>query len=273
MHPSPTPARPTGAGDRVPGGAARRADQAPARQQEPFAAAHRALPAAALGAARFLLAGRGTWAAPARLRATLWAAGCVAALLPQVLFAQVEGIPAPAGSPPGWQPRWLLATQATALFPSATSNEVLGGVDPGTFYRADAPAENGRYWVYNPLTSGWGWLPAVDTAPGRRPTAEELLAYFKPPDPRTYLYQRWPDSAARMECVIQVESGWDPNARNPLSTASGLAQFLNTTWARTPQGQAGFSPFDPYASIDAFGWMVHGGGSWSEWQAVTMGYC
>jgi hypothetical protein len=33
--------------------------------------------------------------------------------------------------------------------------------------------------------------------------------------------------------IIQHESGWNPNAQNPTSTAYGLFQFLNGTWAST----------------------------------------
>lgn len=31
--------------------------------------------------------------------------------------------------------------------------------------------------------------------------------------------------------VVMAESGWDNNAQNPNSTAYGIGQFLNTTWA------------------------------------------
>lgn len=50
-------------------------------------------------------------------------------------------------------------------------------------------------------------------------------------------------------------------ARNP-SGASGLFQFLPSTWASTPFGR--YSVFDPYANALAAGWMhVHGrGGEW-----------
>jgi hypothetical protein len=33
-----------------------------------------------------------------------------------------------------------------------------------------------------------------------------------------------------LEELWQVESGWDPNAQNPTSTAYGIAQFLDSTW-------------------------------------------
>jgi hypothetical protein len=51
-------------------------------------------------------------------------------------------------------------------------------------------------------------------------------------------------------------------ARNP-SGASGLYQFLGSTWRSTPFGR--YSVYDPYASALAAGWMhAHGrGGEWS----------
>jgi hypothetical protein len=61
----------------------------------------------------------------------------------------------------------------------------------------------------------------------------------------------------RMNC----ESGGYRFAHNP-SGASGLFQFLPSTWAGTPFG--GFSIYSPYANALAAGWMeAHGRGS--EW--------
>lgn len=39
-----------------------------------------------------------------------------------------------------------------------------------------------------------------------------------------------PDEFAAWDAVINAESGWNPNAQNPTSTAYGLGQFLNSTW-------------------------------------------
>jgi len=62
----------------------------------------------------------------------------------------------------------------------------------------------------------------------------------------------------RAEC----ESGGYAYARNP-SGASGLFQFLPSTWASTPF--ADFSVWSPYANALAAGWMqAHGrGGEWA----------
>lgn len=65
-----------------------------------------------------------------------------------------------------------------------------------------------------------------------------------------YLYATAPDPVWQ-DAVIWRESNFDPSAKNPRSTASGLAQFLDSTWA---WGEERFgiwgSPFDPYTCID-----------------------
>ena len=50
-----------------------------------------------------------------------------------------------------------------------------------------------------------------------------------------------------LESLWGKESGWNPNAQNPTSTAYGIPQFLNSTWAGT--GIAKTS--DGYRQIDA----------------------
>jgi hypothetical protein len=57
-------------------------------------------------------------------------------------------------------------------------------------------------------------------------------------------------SAEQFSCLEKLwgkESGWNPNAQNPSSTAYGIPQFLNSTWAST--GIAKTS--DGYRQIDA----------------------
>ena len=55
------------------------------------------------------------------------------------------------------------------------------------------------------------------------------------------------DELAALEVLWGRESGWNPNAQNPSSTAYGIPQFLNSTWAGT--GIAKTS--DPYLQIEA----------------------
>ena len=93
-----------------------------------------------------------------------------------------------------------------------------------------------------------------------------------PLDPRGYLYVRAPDLAPRLDCIISLESGWDPNSQNRRSRASGLAQFLPSTWAMTPEGQRGASVFEPFANIDAAIWLARTHG-WTQWQVYLQGHC
>jgi Transglycosylase SLT domain len=79
--------------------------------------------------------------------------------------------------------------------------------------------------------------------------------------PRDYLYSTYPRIAPALDAIARCESGWVPTARNP-SGASGLFQFLNTTWKSTPQGLAGYSAFDPFASIDGAVWLYSRSGAW-----------
>jgi len=65
--------------------------------------------------------------------------------------------------------------------------------------------------------------------------------------------------------VAWCESRYTAGAYNRWSGASGLFQFIPSTWRATPQGRAGLSPFDPYASAAAAAWLyrVGGPGHWS----------
>lgn len=60
----------------------------------------------------------------------------------------------------------------------------------------------------------------------------------------------------------QCESHLNPNAKNRSSSAAGLLQFLDSTWASTPF--AAFSVYSPYANALAGGWM-HDVGRGGEW--------
>jgi hypothetical protein len=72
--------------------------------------------------------------------------------------------------------------------------------------------------------------------------------------------------------VISCESRGDPNAYNPYSGASGLFQFLPSTWATlSPRaGFAGASVFEPEANIGTAAWLTdyfesRGTDPWSAW--------
>lgn len=76
---------------------------------------------------------------------------------------------------------------------------------------------------------------------------------------------------SRVACIVRVESKGDPRAHNP-SGASGLGQFLPSTWASTPQGRAGMSVYDPVANTAAITWMIAVGRA-REFDAVRFYGC
>ncbi len=68
--------------------------------------------------------------------------------------------------------------------------------------------------------------------------------------------------------VILAESGGNPAAKNPRSTASGCAQFIQGTWAgtRRQMGREWVSPFDAEANVETTAWKIANGGL-SAWNA------
>ena len=178
----------------------------------------------------------------------------------------------PAGSPPGWQPRWVQTVDRVDVYPHAVGDSSFGQAPAGLFFRVDAPAQNGRFWVYDPLVDTWAWLPLAGTQPVPAPTPDQVTATAAALDPREYLYQQAPDLAPRLDCIIASESGWDPAGVNARTRAAGLAQFLPSTWAATPQGMQGLSVLDPQANIDGAIWLVRTRG-WQQWQVYTAGLC
>lgn len=58
--------------------------------------------------------------------------------------------------------------------------------------------------------------------------------------------------------VIERESGGDPHAANPASSASGLLQLMSIHWA----GRG--DPFDPRFNL-SYGLRLWRGSGWSPW--------
>lgn len=50
-----------------------------------------------------------------------------------------------------------------------------------------------------------------------------------------------------LDLLVGAESGWRPDAQNPTSTAYGLFQFLDSTWAGTGYDKSA----DPTVQVDA----------------------
>lgn len=75
--------------------------------------------------------------------------------------------------------------------------------------------------------------------------------------------------------VMACESRGNPNAKNPASTATGLFQFLDRTWAwmSVMSGWNGYSRLDPEANVAVAAYLMkfsirsgHPGGAWGHWE-------
>jgi len=90
---------------------------------------------------------------------------------------------------------------------------------------------------------------------------------------RALVSQYFPGEVELALCVIAGESGGNPNAQNPTSSAAGLWQFLRRTWDRVPLSVTGGSydsgaVFDPVAATRAAAWLRNAdGGGWTQWNA------
>jgi hypothetical protein len=87
---------------------------------------------------------------------------------------------------------------------------------------------------------------AAAARPGRGTTAATAPAGSY----QSYALQKLGGDSSQFSCLEKLwgkESGWNPNAQNPSSTAYGIPQFLDSTWAGT--GIAKTS--DGYRQIDA----------------------
>jgi hypothetical protein len=79
-------------------------------------------------------------------------------------------------------------------------------------------------------------------------------------------------------CIMAAESGGNPSAENPRSSAAGLFQFLKSTWdSMVPSDVTGGSyssgqVFNAEANIRAAAWLSQNVG-WSQWSPWNRGAC
>lgn len=112
----------------------------------------------------------------------------------------------------------------------------------------ERPTDGGREWEEPPTAARWDgtveyWQPLV-------------ALYFDESDVTKALN------------IIRCESGGNPYADNPTSSAAGLFQHLagwyNGAWGLTGQ----FDPYNPQQSIKAGAQLVYDtGSSWGNWNA------
>jgi hypothetical protein len=67
--------------------------------------------------------------------------------------------------------------------------------------------------------------------------------------------------------IAQCESGFNQFSKNKTSTASGIFQYLSSTWAGTDQGKIGLSVFDAEANVKAAVSYIASRGHAQPWNA------
>ncbi len=75
-------------------------------------------------------------------------------------------------------------------------------------------------------------------------------------------------------CVSWLESKWNPDAKNPRSSAAGLWQFLQATWDRAADAlslptYAEGGPYDPDNATRAAAWLQARGTGWRQWSVYS----
>jgi hypothetical protein len=106
-------------------------------------------------------------------------------------------------------------------------------------------------------------VPLSALVPGQKAAAQHVAVPHSA-TVASMINQTFGSYAAAAMAVASCESGLNPNAYNSSSGASGVFQFLPSTWRTTPY--AGYSPFNAWANIHAArSVFVRDGYSWGEW--------
>lgn len=127
-------------------------------------------------------------------------------------------------------------------------------------------------------------LPPPETAPPP-PPAPAPTPTTAPPPPRDRSRAPWPESVERWRglvaaywsdvelalCLIAHESGGNPDATNPRSSASGLFQHLARYWPdrAVAAGWGGADVFDPEANVAVAAWL-HASGGVGHWAVANL---
>lgn len=118
----------------------------------------------------------------------------------------------------------------------------------------------------------WYYIPQVRQPTPFRPTGTTFTGIGSGVErwrPLVAVYFA-PELVEHALCIMDHESGGNPNADNPRSTAAGLFQFLRDTWNRVPVSITGGSydsgrVYDPEANIAAAAWLQQRGSGWGQW--------
>ena len=177
-------------------------------------------------------------------------------LLGSIVVPRLEGPAAPPSRP--------VVTQLAAYNqPSAMSNARQQRIQAAQVAEVEAWSQE--------YDQGWGtYQERLAAQAEARAEAARIAALSNHPAPPDYIAQAihnafTPLGDRALQWAFNVawcESRYHPNSVNTSSGASGLFQFLPSTWAFTPEHAS--SPFDPVANAQAAAWLYNRDGP-SQW--------
>jgi hypothetical protein len=139
-----------------------------------------------------------------------------------------------------WEADWIARATQTGLTPTLMAEwRQLKALDPTWTEPEPIQPVAANNSVSLEGVEQWRWLVAQ---------------HFKPEDVETAL------------AIMACESGGNPTAENPTSTATGLFQHLRGWWSGE-WGLDAFDPFDPAQSVAAAAALRYGRGNWNDWRA------
>ncbi len=155
-------------------------------------------------------------------------------------------------TPPGTVPDTTVASVT-----APTSETVAGPVPPALSEAATEAPESVGCRPVTPLVSPCAYPPGMATG---------VLVGVERWRPLVQKYFRAED-VDRAMAVIRCESGGDPRAANPRSSARGLFQHLARLWPKraAAAGRPGADIFNPEDNVVVAAWLVYHGGGWSHW--------
>ena len=166
--------------------------------------------------------------------------------------------------PPAAAPARPVVTQLTAYRqPSVVGNVRAQRIQSAELAQAEAWSQE--------YDQGWDAYQArLEAQAEADAEAARIAALSNHPPPPDYIGKIIIDAfsplgSAAVQWAINVaycESRYHPNSVNSSSGASGLFQFLPSTWAFTPEHAS--SPFDPAANAQAAAWLYARDGP-SQW--------
>ena len=133
--------------------------------------------------------------------------------------------------PPATTTTTVATTTATAVAPTTTTTTI-------SILTTVPPPPGGAAAVHTltvaaPSTAVSVWQPADECSRLLRPVSAAAMRWCPYTAMRLYQTGDWqPGDLTKLMRTMDCESGGNPSAKNPRSSASGLFQFLASTWAR-----------------------------------------